>query len=210
MNITEPVTMLTDYALAAMAAFLAVLLLRAHRLNRQTSVWLWAGAFVATAVAAIIGGTSHGFTLLVSDPTKVALWKATVYSTGLVSFFMLSGAIVASITGQLRLWLLVASGLKFLVYAVWMATHSHFRYVIYDYAPAMFGVLILQAFAAYTWGEESAKLIIAGVLVSFGGASIQQSGFSLHENFNNNDLYHINQMGAVYLFYKGGCLLKDR
>lgn len=210
MRVTEPMTMLTDYALAAMTSYLALLLLRVYRLNKQTSVGLWAAAFIATAAAAIIGGTSHGFALVVSDATKTALWKATVYSAGLVDLFMLSGVIVASVPGHLRSSLLFATGLKFLVYAVWMATHNDFRFVIFDYATTMFSVIILQTFSVYTWGKESTKWIIGGVLVSVGGAGIQQSGFALDENFNHNDLYHIIQMGAAYLFYKGARIFKDR
>ncbi len=91
-----------------------------------------------------------------------------------------------------------------------MATHDEFRYAIYDYAPALFGVLLLQAYAAYRWRDGSAGWFIAGVLVSFAAAGIQQSGMSLHRNFNHNDLYHCIQMGALTLFYKGGRLLEDR
>lgn len=199
--------MLTDYALAAMASALGVSLFRASRINRQVSVRLWGAAFIATAGATIAGGTSHGFAVVLSEATKASLWKATVYSTGLVSLSMLSGTIVASLAGLLRRYLLGATGVKFLVYAVWMATHDDFRYVIYDYTTAMLAVLILHA---YVWREESAKWIIAGVLVSFAAAGIQQSGFSLHHNFNHNDLYHVIQIGAVYLFYKGARVLKDR
>jgi peptidoglycan/LPS O-acetylase OafA/YrhL len=91
-----------------------------------------------------------------------------------------------------------------------MATHDEFRYVIYDYAPAMFGVLILQAYAYFGRREASVKWITAGILVSFAAAGIQQSGFTLHQNFNYNDLYHVIQMGAIYLLYKGALLLNDQ
>ncbi len=201
--------MLTDYTLAAVTLLLAVSLFRLALLGQQISVWLWAAAFVATAVAAIFGGTSHGFALYLGEAAKTILWKATVYTTGLVSFFMLSGAIMASVPRPLRPWLLAATGLKFLLYGTWMVKHNDFRYVIYDYAPAMFGVLILQAIVAYGWRDESAGWIIAGILVSFVAAGIQQSRFKLHKNFNHNDLYHVVQTGAIYLLYKGGCLLKD-
>ena len=202
--------MLTDYALAAMTVLFAVLLLRSDQLHRQASVRLWAGAFIATALAAIMGGTYHGFSLYLGDTGQEILWKATAYSMGFVSFFMLSGSIVASVRHPLRRWLLAAVVLKFFVYVVWMARHDDFRFVVYDYLSAMVGVLIFQASAAYSRREESAKWIIAGVLVSLIAARAQQSGFTIHENFNHNDVYHIIQMIAVYLFFKGGCLLKDR
>ena len=79
-----------------------------------------------------------------------------------------------------------------------------------DYAPAMLGVLALQSWAAYRHRAASAKWIITGVLVSFVGAAVQQTGFRQGQNFNHNDLYHVIQMVALYLFYRGGLLLKDK
>ncbi len=50
----------------------------------------------------------------------------------------------------------------------------------------------------------------AGVAVSFAAAAVQQSGLALHRHFNHNDLYHVIQMGGLYLLYRGGLLLRDR
>ncbi len=63
MTISEPMTMLTDYLLAALSLFFGVLLIRVARLRSQRSVWLWAAALVATATASFVGGTFHGFFL---------------------------------------------------------------------------------------------------------------------------------------------------
>ncbi len=210
MEITEPMTMLTDYALAALSSLLAIRLFRSSRREGQTSQLFWAAAFVATAGAAAFGGTYHGFYLYLSRGLQAAFWKATVYSVGLVSFFMLSAAIRASVVHPVRGWLLGVAGLKLAVYGTWMVTHDEFRYVIYDYVPAMLGVIFFQAYEAYRRAEPSGRWIIAGVLVSFFAAGVQQSGLGLHENFNHNDLYHTIQMGALYLLSRGGQLLKDR
>lgn len=210
MQITEPMTMFTDYLLAAITIMLAIKLFRVGRLHGQNSISFWASAYVFTAMAAIAGGTTHGFALYLGDTTQEALWKITVYAIGLASFFMLSGTILASVPTLLRNWLLGATTLKLLAYAFWMLTHNDFRYVIFDYVPAMIAVIILQVYALLSKQEESARWIITGVLVSFAAAGIQQSGLTLHEYFNHNDLYHTIQMGAVYLFYKGARKLKDR
>lgn len=202
--------MISDYALAALTSVFGVLLLRLSRFRRQTAVSLWAAFFFATALAAITGGTSHGFAPYLGDATEAVLWKATLYSIGFVSFFMLSGTVVASVPAPVKQWLLGASVVKLAIYAVWMVSHDEYRYAIYDYAPALFGVLLLQVFAAYHGKTESARWIIAGVIVSFGAAGIQQSGLTLHEHFNHNDLYHVIQMGAMYLLYRGARLLRDR
>ena len=210
MPITEPVTTLTDYLLALMSLFFAVQLFRISHLHQQTSVLLWALAMAATAAAALFGGTFHGFALSLDEAQKAAIWKATVYSVGLASLLMLSGTILASISRPLRQWLLAAAAAKFLVFALWMATHDDFQYVIYDYAGSMLGVLLLQVLVAYPRAEVSAAWIIAGILASFGAAGVQISGFRRHQHFNHNDLYHVIQMAALYLLYRGAGVLKDQ
>ena len=106
--------------------------------------------------------------------------------------------------------LLALAALQIIIYSFWMLTHNDFKYIILDYVPAMIGVIALQVFAYTKRKEGSAKWIIGGVLVSFFATAIQQSGFTIHQHFNYNDLYHVIQMGAMYLLYRGGCLLKDR
>ncbi len=202
--------MLTDYVLGVLASVFAVALFRLARVERQDSVRLWAAALGATALAAAFGGTFHGLTLILGDLARTVLWKATVYSTGLASFFLLSAAIMASVAGQFRRSLLAMAALKLAVYALWMATHDDFRYVVYDYAPTLVGVLILQLATARARGTAGARWIVSGILLLFAAAGIQRTGLALHQHFNHNDLYHIVQMAAVYLLYRGGRELRDR
>ena len=208
MTMTEPVTLLTDYVLGILSLALAGILLRDGRRRQQVSPQLWAAAFLGMAGASFAGGTYHGLTLVLPEIAQQVLWKATVYAAGLASFFLLSAALVATVGPPLRTWLLGAAGLKFLVYAAWMAGHDDFRYVVYDYAPSMLAVLGLQA-VRFRHRPTSARLITAGIVVAFGAAAIQQSGLTLHRHFNHNDLYHVVQMGAAWLLYKGGRLLDD-
>jgi hypothetical protein len=42
-----------------------------------------------------------------------------------------------------------------------------------------------------------------GVSVSVLAAVVQQSGWSLHQHFNHNDLYHVIQAVGVWLLYRG-------
>jgi len=124
--------------------------------------------------------------------------------------FMVAGSTCATITNPLKKILLGAAALQFLLYAVWMLNHNDFKYVIYDYAPAMIAVLVLHIYAFLGERDPGSPWIVAGVVISFFAAGVQQSGFSLHEHFNYNDIYHIIQMGGLYLFYRGAMLLQDR
>lgn len=210
MTISEPVTLLTDYALAVASLYFGHRTFHHPKACASISMKLWAAAFVATAAASLFGGTFHGFVHHLGPGVQAGLWKATVYSVGLMSLLMLAGATVASIPRAAQRWVLCLAVLQFVVYAVWMVTHDDFRFVIYDYAPAMIGVLGLQSWAAYRRRDASAKWIIAGVLVSFAAAGVQQTGFRRGQDFNHNDLYHVIQMAALYLFYRGGWFFKDQ
>ena len=209
MQLSEPMTMITDYLLGGWTFYLAFKLIRKGMRASQRSIILWGLSFVATGIAALIGGTSHGFALYFGTMTKAVIWTATLISIGFASLFLLSSAIITTFKKPLRDWLIAATALKFILFAVWIVSHSEFKYVIYDYVPAMIGVLTVQVYGKYSRGDKSAVWIISGILISFGAAAVQQSGFTLHEHFNHNDLYHVIQMGAIYMLYKGGILLSD-
>jgi len=65
--------------------------------------------------------------------------------------------------------------------------------------------------AAYMQREDgSVKWIASGVAVTLIGVVVQQTGFRRHLDFNHNDIYHIIQIAAFYLFFRGACTLRDR
>jgi len=51
--------------------------------------------------------------------------------------------------------------------------------------------------------SHSGRWIAGAALVTLTGSAVQQSGFALDRHFNHNDLYHVIQMGAAWLFYRG-------
>jgi hypothetical protein len=168
----EPMTVFTDYLLAMAAGWFGYRLWRAQKR-------LWAFAFFFTAAASILGGTYHG---LAYEP----LWKPTVYAVGLASLFLLAG---------LGRPFMVFGLLKFAVYAVWMATHDDFKYVIYDYGTTLMIVGVVGLFKRSWW-------IVGSVAVSVLAAAVQQSGLALHRHFNHNDLYHLIQIVALWMLMK--------
>jgi hypothetical protein len=91
-----------------------------------------------------------------------------------------------------------------------MSVHDDFRFVIYDYVPAMLAVVILLALPGRHAPLAGAGWVAVGVAVSFAAAAVQRSGFSLHRHFNHNDIYHVIQMVGLYVLYRGGTQLRDR
>ena len=179
---TEPSTALTDYALAAVCGYLGVKLVARSR--------LWALAFLALGLGALLGGTWHGFWK--SD----ALWKATTFCVGVASFGMVAGSAFALTSRRVRNVLTGFAIAKLAAYSLWMLEHDEFIWVVLDTAIAFGIVAALHLWRFNGW-------MLAGVGVSVLAGLVQASGFALHAHFNHNDLYHVIQTGAMLLLYRG-------
>ncbi len=209
MQITEPTTMLTDYALAAVAGYLAVKQWKFGREADHKSVQVWSLAFFMLAAGAVLGGTSHGFALHLSEFSQAFFWKATVFSIGLTSLFLLCGALISAFRRPALNWFMAFAFGKFIIYAVWMSFHDDFIYVVIDYLPSMLVVVGLQIYTAISRQTPSSKWLISGILISFIAAGIQMSGFDLHSNFNHNDIYHTVQIVAMFVLHAGVMRMTD-
>jgi len=178
----EPMTVLTDYALAAVSTFLGLKLIPRSR--------FWALAFLAIALAALLGGTWHGFW------RSEVLWKATTLTIGVASFGMVAGSARAVTTGKIQAALMVFAVAKLAAYAAWMLYHDDFIWVVADTGSAL---LIVGLLYFRRWN----RWMLAGVVVSVLAGLAQASGLRLHAHFNHNDLYHVIQIGAMLAFYRG-------
>ena len=102
MSLTEPTTMLTDYALAALATGFAIRLrVRAggaadcadRKVFAAGSARYWRLAFGVTALAALAGGTAHGFRLYLGEAVQARLWLLTALLIALSVALTLGAAI---------------------------------------------------------------------------------------------------------------------
>jgi hypothetical protein len=190
--VTEPTTTITDYLLAAECIFFGALLIRNNP--------LWGSSFFVLAVAAAAGGTYHGFISNMSAPTAHVVWKITVYGIGLATLLMLFSTVLAYMPKPWKNIFLAIIILQFVIYVYIMSGTNDFRYVIYNYVPAMIAILLMAVFHKNFW-------LVGAVMISFAGVAIQRSGVQLHKHFNFNDMYHVVQMVAMYFFYRGGKIL---
>jgi hypothetical protein len=95
MTITEPATMLTDYLLAIASLLFAVLTFRRRSSHRAMDLWIL--AFTCAAIAALIGGTFHGFRLHFSESAAKSLWDTTMIFIGATTGFLIAATIVSSL-----------------------------------------------------------------------------------------------------------------
>lgn len=191
----EPTTVLTDYVLGAVSAYLAWRLFRGRAAERSRR-W-WSRAFVALALGAFLGGTWHGFA------RNEWLWKATLLAVGVASSAMMVATAFATLPARARASVIAVAAAIFLVYAGWVLVDDRFLVVVADTAIAF---ALVAALHVWKWNGP----ILAGVAVSLVAALVQASGFALHAHFNHNDLYHVIQIGAMVLFYRGARELRDR
>ena len=182
MSVSEPMTLATDLMLTVAALVFAVRLWRVHR--------MWALAFLFTAAGSFFGGIHHGFAPHLTPVASLLLWKATLFSIGFASFFLLAGSHRKAA---------VFAMVKLVVYIGWMITHNNFVWVIVDYALTL---LIVGIVVRSRW-------VIASIVVTVIGSLVQQSRFALHPHFNHNDLYHVIQLVALWLLYRGGLAMKS-
>jgi hypothetical protein len=196
--ISEPMTLATDYLLAAVTAVLAVRILGAT--GNQYSRRLWGLAFLALGLGAALGGTHHGFEL-------EALWKPTVLAIGLASCGMLGGSAFATTHGRMRQALLVLALVKLAAFWLWTWHDDRFIWVVADTGLGFALVALLHALHARAPGSGA---ILAGVGLSVLAGAVQASGLSLHRHFNHNDLYHVIQIAAMLAYYRGVRQLFDR
>jgi hypothetical protein len=209
LTIAEPMTTFTDYLITVFATVFAVRLVKRFDRSRHHAHWLWGLAFLFIGVAALLGGTSHGFVGYLADPALRTIWEGTVYSVGLSMIFAVAGSVEGSgLDGLHRKILHGLNLVAFAVYAIWMTSNADFIYVISYYVPAMSTVALIQLWGYYRTKLPAAPWFVAGVTVTLLGAVIQQSGFSLHRHFNHNDIYHVVQIAGLWLLFRGAALIR--
>jgi len=208
MTITEPLTTVTDYAIAAECTLFALLLLKSKTLPKQCSSRLWAGAFIVTAIAAIGGGTCHGFLLSLEPAMLTILWQITLYALSIASALLLWATVISGVTPSLHLYWLGAIALKCGINLACTTIQSNFFYAAIDYLSAMVIMLLLQLKGISNPQKREAGWFISGALVS--GLAVLILILQIRSlGISTNALYHLVQIIALYLLFRGAQQVKD-
>jgi hypothetical protein len=196
----EVVTMATDYLLAA-TGFAAAMWLWKTAAGAPGG-W-WAVAFVATGVAAVLGGTSHGYAPVLDKQTHGLVWRLTYVTVGIANFCILYGASLTVVPRRARPAVLAVLLVRLLVVAGALIVLAQFRYVLYDYAITLAGLLGLAA-ALAAQRLPGSGWVVAGVAASTLGALVQLGRIGQGLAFNHNDLFHVVQAIGIALYARGG------
>jgi hypothetical protein len=213
--IFEPLTAFTDAVLAVWVTFWAALLF--CRANNSRPVVLWAWAFLASAVSSLAGVAFHGARIvfplyfgMATTPFSV-VWKiGTVSASVAILCIGCAAAIVWLRPGARR----IALALLFVEFVCCLGAmfflappqSNSFNVVLFDSAPVLIALLIGSALH---WNDRPSRWIAAGVLTAFVAGGVQASGWHKGHPPDCNDIFHLIQMAAMYLLYRGGALLGE-
>jgi hypothetical protein len=178
--IMEPITALTDAILAAWTATLCVVLFARAKI-------LWACGFAAAALSSLGGAVYHAWRFP---------WKLVPVATGAAALCFGAAAAVAWLGPRARRIAIAILAVEFAACVVAASMTDSFLVVVADYLPVLVAILI--GCIAH-WRERAARLIALGIVVSFIAVGVQMSALPAH-----NDIYHVIQMAAMYLLYRGG------
>jgi hypothetical protein len=207
LGVIEPWTALTDSILAAWVAFWAAYLF--CRANGRRPVVLWAWSFVASAISSLAGVAFHSCRLFMPIEATRLTWKLVPVATAVATLCLgWAAAIVWLRPGSRRVavaflileWA-ACLGFVFLGPPPWC---NRFLVVIIDSAPVLLALLIGSALH---WNDRASRWIAAGVLTAVVAGLVQFSGWREGNPPDNNDVFHVIQMAAMYFLYRGGTLL---
>ena len=209
MPLSEPMTLATDYLIAVVSFILYLKVRVLFRQSGTQALHFWSFAFLATAFSALFGGSFHGFSEILSLPVLNGLWDLTLWSLGLVVFFMCLGTFHMGLSAKyLRLATIIITVIL-LSYLGRSYFYKEFLLVILNYGSALIFMLIFHGTRWLNTKDSSYAYMVWGVVISFIAAGIQQSNLALHEHFNHNDLYHLVQLAGLLLMYKGVSLFRQ-
>ena len=207
---TEPTTVLTNVALAAVAFVLGVRLAYDAAATGVASSGAIAAALLSTAGAAVLGAAAHGIDARVDRAQRNWLWRAALCATGVAGAMSVASVAFFTARGAVRTVILCLAALKLLRYIVSISRRPEFIVATADYAGALAVLLGGAVYALVRWRSPGTTWLVGGVLVSLVAGIVQAKRVSFHRHFNHNDLYHVIQIVALYAFYRGGALLVDR
>lgn len=170
-GITEPVTLVTDYMLGIASLFFAYKLSILQSTNQTIFLYLWVSTFILLALSSFVGGTYHGFKVLLGVRLAIRLWIATLYIATCTSLALLVAGIYSTTNGAfLKVFLLSTALIKFVSVIIILKNMSLFHFVIYDYALTMAILVLLFGFLTPT---QIAMPMIGGIMVSLLASAIQ-------------------------------------
>lgn len=201
MTLLEPDVALTDFALALLSAGFVVWISRFTRGDGLRRAFLF--FFGAVAVAALLGGITHGYLPEHDTPLYVTFWTGSLIAIGVAAFASwVIGARLIMPDRAAQLIITLAAALLVAYIAILLVASSSFAVAVIHYLPAAIFLLIAFGIAYHRHRNRHFLAGMAGVAMTFAAAAIQQIGIGLHPVYlSHNALYHIVQGISLFLIF---------
>ncbi len=194
----EPMTTLTDYAIALECLLFAGLLLGRGRIER-----LWAAVFSSVGGAALLGGTYHGFAEVLAQEQRLWLWQGMGLALAIASFFAVVAA-ACTLRRSRRLGLVTLATAKLALVLMLGTTLWAFALRVADYLSALVIVLLVQVGRSLAHHRIKARpaWLALGIAISGLAASILVIPWPGAFSISPLAGYHLVQMVALYCIYR--------
>lgn len=199
-KIQEPMTVLTDLFITLGGGYWGIRLIGYPPDSMQ---FLWGWAFAGIAIGSLLGAIRHAGNQTLPTLAVRRLNRGTYLSIGITGYFLLAGTTRILLPEPASALLYIVYGLITVYFLFQVFRKMQYRIVVYYYLPILGYVLITMVNRIFINPHTGAVEICWGILMSFLAAGVQLSGFSLHQHFNHNDLYHLIQLAGLGLIYQG-------
>ena len=206
MQISEPMTLATDWMLAGAAAF-GARLVRTRTRNGHRAPLLWGLAFLVGAVAALAGGAFHGFAATLPAAVRPMLWTIAMTGCGVAASLLLAGTVLATLDGWWRRGLVVVAAAQLVGCLALASRGPTVSDVVWNGTLTIVVILALAVAGARQEPQRLAWLLLA-LGLSAASLVVEKSGVLLRP-FNHNDLCHVLLTAALWPFYRIGAGLRD-
>ncbi|HEV2722591.1 MAG TPA: hypothetical protein VG323_21390, partial [Thermoanaerobaculia bacterium] len=164
------------------------------RARGRRPVILWACAFAATALGSLAGAAYHYWRVP---------WALVAIMTGAAALCFGCAIAVAWLGPAARRIAIALLIVEFAACVVASAMSDSFVVVAADYGPVL--LMILMG-CLVRWRDRAARFIAAGIVVAFVALGVEASSWRIGI-LDHNDLFHVVQMAAMFLLYRGGASL---
>ena len=209
---TEPDVTLTDYALA-LECMLFASLIYFHGDPKTPLRPRFALFFASIGLAALAGGTVHGFFPDSAMFGYRILWTATLIAAGLAAFATWAVAARLWLSEKAERRLVTLALIEFFAYVVTVLFFSQeFWIALANYLPPTFFLLIVFYELHRHMRIHEFRTGTIGLVMTFVAAAVQHGRIAVHPAyFNHNSLYHAIQAIALFLiFWAARWLVKKR
>ena len=163
-------------------------------------------SFYTLAGGAIVGAVFHGFRHHFPEVMHQLIWKVALMGIGLTLFFNLLAALSAvalPVNYLFWQWTVVAGLILFGWQTVKFEGFGHSVKFL------SIGLVVeLLAFGLFAWRQPEAGplFLFFGSVVTISAGMLWATGWSPHQKFNLNDLFHVIQLPGLWLLYRGALL----